>query len=51
MHRRSLSHWALLSVLSLLSCFLVYSLTGRALPGLPEVGGSGSEKRNKDKCL
>ncbi|XP_020023984.2 solute carrier family 38 member 8 [Castor canadensis] len=28
MHRRSLSHWALLSVLSLLSCFLVYSLTG-----------------------
>ncbi|XP_003917294.2 putative sodium-coupled neutral amino acid transporter 8 isoform X1 [Papio anubis] len=28
MHKRSLSHWALVSVLSLLACCLIYSLTG-----------------------
>lgn len=35
MRSRSLSHWALVSVLSLLACCLVYSLTGKALPGAP----------------
>lgn len=35
MHNQSLSHWALVSVLSLLACCLVYSLTGKALPGAP----------------
>lgn len=38
MRRRSLSHWALVSVLSLLACCLIYSLTGRARRGTAELG-------------
>lgn len=33
MCNQSLSHWALVSVLSLLACCLIYSLTGKAPPG------------------
>lgn len=39
MRRQSLGHWALVSVLSLLACCLVYSLTGRARLGCPGPGG------------
>lgn len=41
MRNQSLSHWALVSVLSLLACCLVYSLTGKALPGAPGEGLAG----------
>lgn len=38
MRNQSLWHWALVSVLSLLACCLVYSLTGEACPGHPRPG-------------
>lgn len=42
MRRQSLGHWALVSVLSLLACCLVYSLTGRARLGCPGPGGGAA---------
>jgi len=39
MRHQSLGHWALVSVLSLLACCLVYSLTGKACLGCPGPGG------------
>lgn len=43
MRHQSLCHWALVSVLSLLACCLVYSLTGKGLRA-QQPGGGGRAK-------
>lgn len=43
MRNQSLSHWALVSVLSLLVCCLIYSLTGKACRGTAELAGGAGE--------
>ena len=45
MRNQSLSHWALVSVLALLACCLIYSLTGMARRGTVELGGEHRRPR------
>lgn len=52
MRNQSLSHWALVSLLSLLACCLVYSLIGKALPGaLRDCVGIGRRNGKNNEYL